>query len=346
MQKYIQEEEEKRKNAKEEEQKEIENKLEIKERKTTMIKSTIINTSILTRKVETNIYGRQKIPNHSETWKDDILPAEKKSLCPYDKDGWDLPEEVEEDDLENWEDAEFWCQPDEIKNFEVYTIFEKGATVDDIIQGSIGDCYFLSAVGSLCAYPDFFNKLFHIKQISSEHVYGIYLYLNGKWKLVLVDDYFPCVSKDDTKELFFSRSFQNEIWVSLIEKAWAKVNGCYANIGCGGYCYEAFDVLTEAYTEHLEFKFYRKEEIWIKMEDASKKNYVMTAGIVDKDEKFNNMIKRWGLDIGHAYTIINILKMEENGVRLVKLKNPWGNREFSGDWSDRSRKWTPELKKK
>ena len=345
MQKYIQEEEEKRKKAKEEEQKEIENKLEIKERKTTMIKSTIISTSILTRKVETNIYGKQKIPNHSEAWKDDILPAEKKSLCPYDKYGWDLPEDVLQDDVIGWEDAN-WCRPDEIKDYEVYNIFEKGATVDDINQGNIGDCYFFSAIGSLCAYPDFFNKLFHIKQKSSEHVYGVYLYLNGKWKLVLVDDYFPCVSNNTTKEFFFSCSFQNEIWVSLIEKAWAKVNGCYANIGCGGYCYEAFDVLTEAYTEHLEFEYYKKEEIWKKMEDASKKNYVMAAGTGDKGEKFNDLIESLGLCVGHAYTIITILKMEENGVRLVKLKNPWGNTEFTGDWSDSSRKWTPELKKK
>jgi hypothetical protein len=82
------------------------------------------------------------------------------------------------------------------------------------------------------------------------------------------------------------------------------------------------------------------------MEDASKKNYVMAAGTGDKGEKFNDLIESLGLCVGHAYTIITILKMEENGVRLVKLKNPWGNREFSGDWSDRSRKWTPELKKK
>ena len=43
-----------------------------------MLKSTIVSTSILSRKVETNVYGKQKVPNHSETWKDAILPAEKK----------------------------------------------------------------------------------------------------------------------------------------------------------------------------------------------------------------------------------------------------------------------------
>ena len=30
---------------------------------------------------------------------------------------------------------------------------------------------------------------------------------------------------------------------------------------------------------------------------------------------------------------------------MIKLKNPWGNCEFTGEWSDYSKKWTPEIKK-
>jgi len=33
-------------------------------------------------------------------------------------------------------------------------------------------------------------------------------------------------------------------------------------------------------------------------------------------------------------------------VRLVKLRNPWGNTEWTGDWNDQSDKWTDELKEK
>ena len=29
---------------------------------------------------------------------------------------------------------------------------------------------------------------------------------------------------------------------------------------------------------------------------------------------------------------------------LLKLRNPWGNFEWKGDWGDESDKWTPELK--
>ena len=30
--------------------------------------------------------------------------------------------------------------------------------------------------------------------------------------------------------------------------------------------------------------------------------------------------------------------------KLIKLRNPWGDFEWTGDWSDQSANWTPELK--
>ena len=41
-----------------------------------------------------------------------------------------------------------------------------------------------------------------------------------------------------------------------------------------------------------------------------------------------------GLIPGHAYTLISA--HEVNGVRLLKLRNPWGDHEWTGDWSDQS----------
>jgi hypothetical protein len=30
--------------------------------------------------------------------------------------------------------------------------------------------------------------------------------------------------------------------------------------------------------------------------------------------------------------------------KLIQLRNPWGETEWKGDWSDQSEKWTPEAK--
>lgn len=52
------------------------------------------------------------------------------------------------------------------------------------------------------------------------------LYINGEPNTVVVDDYFPfCERKNDWA---FSRSStEKEIWVLLLEKAWAKIHGSY-----------------------------------------------------------------------------------------------------------------------
>ena len=36
--------------------------------------------------------------------------------------------------------------------------------------------------------------------------------------------------------------------------------------------------------------------------------------------------------------------MSGKQLRLLKIRNPWGFKEWTGDWSDKSSKWTTELK--
>ena len=347
VEKYIKEEEEKRKKAQEEEQKRLEEQLQKEmEKEQAKIKPTA-PVSIVARKKETRTFHKQQPSSMLQAFTDSSFPPKKGSLCPFDKEGWIIPEEVEEDDIEGWEEIN-WCRAEEIKEFKDYDVFVEGATLDDIKQGNIGDCYFFSTVGSLCSYPNFLENIFSTKERNEDHVYGVYLYLNGRWKLVLVDDYLP-YKGNYFKQVSFSTSFQNELWVALIEKAWAKVNGCYARIANGGFCYEAFDVLTEAFTEHIELRFYRNpskhEELWKKMEEALEKKYVMTAGTFGGDVDID--LEEVGLYNGHAYTLIKIYKVKtkKGEEKLLKLKNPWGNCEFTGEWSDYSKKWTPEIKK-
>ena len=351
--KYIKEEREKRKKAKEEEQKKLEEEImEAKSKRRESIK--IINRrresiknpnqqSIIVKKKSTRIFRDQKMPTSSEPWEDDLFPPNKNSLCPNDDNGFIQFTHLKADDIEGWEYYD-WCRVNEL--IENYQIFEDGANLDDIIQGDIADCYFLSALGSLCTYTGFYNKLMFSDQISNNNFYGIYLYLNGKWKLVLLDDYFP-YKIGTIKEMSFSRSIQDELWVSLVEKAWAKVNGCYAKIGCGGYSYEAFDVLTEAFTEELSIIQYKKEgkvdELWEKMDNAFKKNYVITAGTPSAYK-----VSEVGLCMGHEYTLAKVYTVNTDfgEERLVKLKNPYRDEEFTGDWSDNSDLWTDEIKEK
>ena len=61
--------------------------------------------------------------------------------------------------------------------------------------------------------------------------YTVRWWQDGEPIEVTVDDYFPCDPK--TGEPAFSRCMGNELWVCLLEKAWAKVHGSYQQIESG-----------------------------------------------------------------------------------------------------------------
>jgi calpain-15 len=52
---------------------------------------------------------------------------------------------------------------------------------------------------------------------------------------VLVDDYFPCYpdGHPSAPGPCFSRTKGHELWVLILEKAWAKLHGSYQNIISG-----------------------------------------------------------------------------------------------------------------
>lgn len=56
-----------------------------------------------------------------------------------------------------------------------------------------------------------------------------------------------------------------------------------------------------------------------------------------------------GLVTGHAYSLLSGKEITFNDgsvKRLVKIRNPWGSGEWTGDWSDNSSLWTDSIKSK
>ena len=355
LNKYLEKERVKISKVKEEEKKKIkelilENKKIEKEKRENALKNKKKINVISSEKV----FQNQKISQNCEIWTDLLFEPKKKSLCLHDNKGnWIIPEYGTPAYLRGWENIE-WSRINKIKKLDHCDVFYEGATLDDIKQGEIGDCYFLSAIGSLSNFSNFIESHFYLDN-EKQHIYGIYFFINGRWKRVLVDDIFPCIinKKNPFGELYFGCSFQNELWVSLIEKAWAKINGSYANIGYGGYSYEAFDILTEAYSEHIEIGYNDKEKIWEILVNSENRKYLMSAA--SKEFYGLNIWKKSlfsifrGLEENHAYTVVKTKVIEPNKgekVKLVQLRNPYGEKEYTGDWGKCSKKWTPELKKK
>ena len=138
----------------------------------------------------------------------------------------------------------------------------------------------------------------------------------------------------------FCSSKSNVLWPILLEKAYAKVFGAYWNIGGAGAPSRALKDLTGAPTEFLKFKDYNADELFDKIIEADKHDYIMVSPTKSSDTEVE---KDKGLIPFHAYTVISALSI--NGEKVIKLRNPHGKGEWTGDWSDKSTKWTNELKK-
>jgi len=66
------------------------------------------------------------------------------------------------------------------------------------------------------------------------------LFLNGQETPVIVDDFLPCGKNGQPA---FATCRDGELWVSLLEKAWAKLHGTYARTEGGLPCFAANHIM-------------------------------------------------------------------------------------------------------
>ena len=71
---------------------------------------------------------------------------------------------------------------------------------------------------------------------------------------------------------------------------------------------------------------------------------MMTVSVCNEDKKERESL---GLMVHHSYGLlgaVTVTKKDGKKVRLIQLRNPWGSHEWNGDWSDKSKLWTKELR--
>lgn len=222
----------------------------------------------------------------------------------------------------------------------------------DIIQGQLGDCYYLAAISSIAEHPERLKRLFLTKTNEKNGLFAVALCVNGVWEEVILDDYAPCNS-DGT--LAFNTSKEKELWVVLLEKAWAKVHGGYLNIEAG-LTREALRDLTGA-SAKTYFTKKNPDALWSKLMEAESKQFIMTAGSDNLSGGSDAYIAKIGISGSHAYSLLAVYQIkyargdykrvqlgEDYDERIVKLRNPWGSGEWKGEWSDQDDRWTEGLK--
>ena len=70
---------------------------------------------------------------------------------------------------------------------------------------------------------------FLTQEVNTAGCYALKFVIDGQERVVVVDDYFPFVKKGEVELFAFAKCKhgENELWVQLIEKAWAKLCGSY-----------------------------------------------------------------------------------------------------------------------
>lgn len=214
-----------------------------------------------------------------------------------------------------------WKRASEI--YKTFSVFVGGVDPNDINQGQLGDCYFLAALSSLAEFEDRVKALFVTKEINSAGIYLVKFFINGSETLVAVDDYLPV--KPDGKPCF-ATCRDGEIWVSILEKAWAKLHGTYARTEGGLPCFAANHVMGVPSESFPHAAVEGTDDFYDMLKSADERNFTMMAASRGQGENRNSE----GVISGHAYSLISIKEFTHQGklIRLLRLRNPWGQ----GEW--------------
>ncbi|KAK9646910.1 hypothetical protein HCH54_005638 [Aspergillus fumigatus] len=262
--------------------------------------------------------------------------------------------------------------------FEKPQFFVNGPTASDVRQGRDGDCWFMAALCTMGNKQGLIEKIC-VARDENVGVYGFVFYRDGEWQKCIVDDklylraadydesvderpIWDDINRNDTEEeyrkvwqtgsraLYFAQCVDpNETWLPLLEKAYAKAHGDFSAIE-GGFVGEALEDLTGGVTSDiLTSNILDKDRFW--KEELMKVNdeflFGCGTGLFSNwlDPKYQGPPRdRRGISENHSYSIMDAKEID--GRRLLRLRNPWGKKEWNGAWSDGSEQWTPEWMQK
>lgn len=234
-----------------------------------------------------------------------------------------------------------WMRPYELVGSEqTPQLMVDGMTRDDIQQGSLGDCWYLSSCAAVSQQERFMSKIMPRNQVLFGDGYKGIVHFRfwrfGEWVDVFIDDRLPTT---DGKLIYAHCTDTEEFWVALIEKAYAKLHGSYEAIE-GGQTMDALVDLTGGLAERYDLD--AQDPNMYRLLMRAHKSGAFIACSRKGDWRRSNVADANGLVSGHAYTITGISRIthQMGEEKLLRIRNPWGDgTEWKGAWSDEDSNW-------
>ncbi|KAG1683975.1 Calpain-5 [Nymphon striatum] len=286
---------------------------------------------------------RKKCEESNEKFIDPEFPAESSSLYTSSSKGSKSNEIVE------------WKRPTELENNP--KLFVDGASSCDVKQGALGNCWLVAACSSLAQEKELWRKtkIILILMKKQKSLVFILVYFTSDFGglenglMLLVDDQLPT---QNGKLIYIHSQAKNEFWGALLEKAYAKVSGSYEVLE-GGNLSDALVDFTGGISENIEFapEGYATDEekrktLFKNMLEEMDAHSLMCGAISAASPEEMEARTDVGLVKGHAYGITAVKKVHigESGlvslftgrkkIYMVRLRNPWGEKEWNGPFSD------------
>lgn len=134
------------------------------------------------------------------------------------------------------------------------------------------------------------------------------------------------------------------MWAPILEKAWAKAKGNYAQADAG-FVVSGLRALTgvPTFTYLISSTDFTSSETFDLLAAGESVDYPMGASTTgSSDSVFNDC----GIASAHAYSIISTFEMTDasgTSYKMLLMRNPWGVTQYSGDWNKDYSSWTDAL---
>jgi hypothetical protein len=218
-----------------------------------------------------------------------------------------------------------------------------GYSSSDIKQGRCGDCWWLAGLASLAHRKDIMEKIC-VARDEECGVYGFVFWKDGEWISTIIDDNLYLTTRDygdgretydssgkkarrhrkekqtGSKALYFSHcENENETWLPLLEKAYAKVHGDYEALD-GGWSGIAVEDLTGGVTTVVAGNsVLRKDRLWRELVKSGEEDGEFVFALSAK----SGWRSTNGIQLNHAYSVLKAVEVQDDDGkrhRLVRVR--------------------------